>query len=63
MKVTRIGLGRSMNIEAEHVTVEVSGVKYRLSQSVDNKLQVNAGEVLCVFPRYSNEVELQGVER
>ncbi len=58
MKVVRIGADRNTSLEANFVTVEINGALYRLSESVDHKLIINAERLLSVFPRYSNEIEI-----
>jgi hypothetical protein len=63
MNIVRLGKTRDANIQVEHITVEIKGVRYRLSESVDNKLTINVDGVMSVFPRYSNEVEILGVEK
>ena len=54
--------------EVDRVVIYIGDVRYRLSESVDGKLTVNKynegelekdSEVLKIFPRTGNEIEIQ----
>jgi len=50
-------------IESNNVTIKIGNTTYRLSESVDGRLNINkttteSMESLLVHPRYSNEIEL-----
>lgn len=50
--------------KVRRVEVYIGGVKYTLTESIDNKLCINkaygdgTNDAICVFPRVSNEIEI-----
>lgn len=51
------------SVPCERVQIRIGEVTYTLTESVDGKLCVNkiadeGSDVLMVFPRYGNEIEL-----
>jgi hypothetical protein len=62
MKIIRIDGDRSVDQEIERVVLELNGDKYTITKSVDNKLCINKtgdDDTLCIYSRYSNEIELR----
>lgn len=54
-------------VSAKHVYIWVDGVKYTLSETIDNKLCLNKeyglggedSDCLKIYPRYSNEINVK----
>ena len=67
MKITRLGVNRGITEEVKRLAIEIDGVIYRLEESVDGGLIINAiddkdGRVLSrlkVFPSACNLIELK----
>ena len=65
MKISRIGSDRNINKEDVNIiVVEIGSKKYTLSESIDNRLNVNKyddsdkTDSISVHPRSGNVVEL-----
>lgn len=48
----------------KHIDINIGEHTYRISESIDNKLNINkssdsSDEILRIYPRYSNVIEIQ----
>lgn len=60
MKVIRIGNNRNVNQEVNRVQIELGGVKYTITETVDGKVSVlSHDDEILIFPCTTNSISFK----
>jgi len=59
LKITRINSDKNLDMSVNYLDIEINGQRYRLTESIDGKLNILAGESIAVHPCVRNVIEIE----